>query len=197
MNAIEILQAAGEYEPELIEKTAKALYVLENTDPEGAEDLKNEIDAILTFTQEKSAAAASPGMKAFGAAVAGTLASGFAAAVATDLYDAARRGLTKSRNFKAIMAANPELQKYDKTQVRRAYDAVHRYAPEFTSDPMMGGSLLVNLSQQMPGSEHNLLSQVIRTRKELQESTHKQYSPGNTSFMLADKMMSASSPRKP
>jgi hypothetical protein len=106
--------------------------------------------------------------------------------MATDLYDTAKRGLNKGRNFRHIMLANPELKKTDKERLHNAYDALHRYAPEFTADPMVGGSLLKSVID-LPGNEHTVIKDLINARKNLLDSKRSQYQPGKTEIELPDK----------
>lgn len=173
-----LLQAANAARPDLISKTASAMALLGKVSPGHAEDLYEEVGAILSHTQEKVAAA---DWGRFGMGVAGTLAAGLSASIATDLYDAAKRGLTKGTNFKRIMSANPELHakfKANPTEMRRAFDSVHRYAPEFTADPLVGGNLL-NAAFDAPEAALGAIKDIIGARKSLQEAKAKQYSPGH------------------
>ena len=55
MTSEELLAAAYQANPEFIEKTANALLVLEQWEPEFAAELAADINAITTITMEKSA----------------------------------------------------------------------------------------------------------------------------------------------
>lgn len=181
MNAQELFEAAAEVRPDLMEKTAAIISALEG---EGLDvfsaGVLADIEGLTDHTMVK--VAASP-TAVWGAAVGGTLLSGLAASMATDLYDAAKRGLTKGRNFREIMKVNPELKGYDKTRLQNSYDALHRYAPEFTADPMLGGTLLKAVAE-VPGNEHVIIKDLLSSRKNLQEAKHTQYRPGNVGIEL-------------
>lgn len=173
----ELLQAAAEERPDLLEKVAKTLYVLENTDPEEASVLTEKIAAITGVAKEKIAGEFVDKALVGGA---GMLLAGLGAAVATDLYDAAKHGLTKTRNFRRIVETTPELQQYDQGRVKSVYNALHKFAPEFTADPVLGGAVVANLAASPVGAEHTLLLQMVRARKELQEAKHKQIDFGKS-----------------
>lgn len=176
MNVSEVMSAAYEADPVKMEKVAKALFVVEHIDAGLAREMADELAFIADYTVEKTAAlnlapAADVGKKVMvgAATMAG---AGLLAAVATDLYDAAKRGLTKGQNFKRIMDANPQF-KGQKAQALAAFNAVHRYAPELTADPLVGGSLM-NAIIQMPDGAYNTIKDVAGIRKNLQDSKHRQ-----------------------
>jgi hypothetical protein len=98
--------------------------------------------------------------------------------MATDLYDAAKRGLTKGKNYRAIMQSNPELKGLDKARLTNTYNTIHMYAPEFTADPIMGGSLLKSVYDAGPGMDHVMVRELIGSRKNLQDTKHNQFRMG-------------------
>jgi hypothetical protein len=190
MNRKEILQAAQAACPEMMAKTAHALALLEKLDPSFVPEVLVDFDHITKFTHEKLASGPgqASGMKGLGLAVGGALAAGLATAVAGDLYEAARRGLTKGTNFKRIMAANPDLKNYDKARVRASFDTLHRYGPEFTADPLMGGSLLKAVAG-LEGNEHTLIKDVIKARKEFYDAKKNRFSAGHATILSDPKEM--------
>lgn len=185
MNRKDILQAAQASCPELMAKTAHALALLEKVDSSFVPEVLADFDTITKFTNEKLASVGpgqASGLRGFGLAVGGAIAAGLATAVAGDLYDAARKGLTKGTNFKRIMAANPDLKNYDKARVRQSFDTLHRYGPEFTADPLMGGSLLKAVAG-LEGNEHTLIKDVIKARKEFYDAKKSRFSAGHASIL--------------
>jgi hypothetical protein len=186
MQPAEILEVAKQVRPDLVTKTASAIALLERMSPAHAEDLVQEVSAILTHTHEKTAAA---DYGAFGLGVAGTLTAGLGTAVASDLYDAAKRGLTKGRNFKNILeGATPELRahyKEDPKKVKRIFDTIHRYAPEFTADPFYGAGL-VQIGVESPESLIGTMKDILGARKSLREAKAKQYSAGHVHLERID-----------
>jgi len=199
MTSEELLAAAYQANPEYIEKTANALFVLEQWEPEFAAELAADINAITTITMEKSAmdwkavgntAMGMGGKAALG--LGGAIGIGLAGAVAGDLYDAARRGLTKGSNLRRILEANPELKKGDKKVLMSSFSTLHRYAPEFTADPMLGGQLL-NRMIELPQDQVNLVKDLLTSRKTLGEAKRNQFSLGKPEFKssLADRTQEA------
>lgn len=193
MNQKEILQAAQDAQPELVKKAADHLEKLEKLDPVIAQEVASDFNDITAYASkrvapkvEKVAAKQGAGMSGFGLALGGSLLAGLGTAVATDLYDAARRGLTKGVNFRRIMEANPDLKSYDSKRLRESFNTLHRYGSDLTADPLMGGSLLKALAG-LEGNEHTLIRDVIKTRKEFLEAKAKRFSPGHVSILNDDK----------
>ena len=175
MNQKELLESAQTHCPELMQKTATLLAATEKLDEDISKEVLQDFHTITNFTSEKLASTGDY-VKGMTTAMIGTAAAGLATAVATDLYDAASRGFTKARNFKRIMEANPDLKNYDKTMVRRSFDALHTYGPEFTADPLMGGSYLKVLAGG-GGNEHQILKDLVSNRKNYIEAKAKNFSP--------------------
>jgi hypothetical protein len=105
----------------------------------------------------------------FGNAMAGIGASvgaGIAYSLAGDLYDAARRGITKSRNYKNMMQDNPDLENLPAKNVQQAFSALHRFNPEFASDPTVAGSF-VRRQATLEEFDPQMLTQLVGARKNL------------------------------
>ena len=178
MDHVEILNAANEARPDLVEKTAQALSILDKLAPEFVPEVISDFNEITGVTQEKIASAGSANMKGFALGAAGLAVSGLGAAVASDLYDAAKRGLSKGSNFRRIIAANPDLLEKNQNQdVVKAFNTLHRFAPEFTSDPNLGGQLLSAMTQ-IPENQVGIIKDMITARKNLRDTKTKQFGPG-------------------
>lgn len=181
-----ILDAAFESEPELMHKVAESLQEIEQTAPEFMDDVFQEFELISAMTLEKCATVP-PSIRdraiEYGkdtaklVGIAGAAALG--TSIAAELFDISKRGLTKARNFKRIMKYAPGLKNEisDPARIKPAYDALHRYAPDFTADPMLGASLLKSLANQPPGNEHVLITSLLNSRKTLGEIKNNQYKP--------------------
>ena len=106
------------------------------------------------------------------AAVGGAVAAGIAYALAGDMYDAAKRGITKSRNYKNMMDANPELRKRPAKDVQKAFSVLQKLNPEFAGEPTIAGAWVGK--QSLFGDEGfadvNQLKGLIDSRKGLTES---------------------------
>lgn len=76
--------------------------------------------------------------------IASTIGGGVALSLAGDLYDAARRGLTKSRHWSAMLDANPDLADRAKEDpnVQVMFNTLHRFNPEFSGDPHVAASFV-------------------------------------------------------
>ena len=177
MTPADLLDAAYKANPDFVVKTANALFILEQWEqPEFAAELKADINTITNVTMQKTASLGETAMKAVlgaGAAVG----VGVAGAMAGDLYDAAKRGLTKGSNLKRILLNNPELQRGDRKALIRSFNTLHLYAPDFTADPMLGGQIL-NRMIELPNDQLNLVKDLLSSRKTLVDSKKSQFSLG-------------------
>lgn len=184
MNLKDVLTLAHKARPDLIEKTAA---IMSELDAESEAGVIGEFHVIADVLNEKTAATAD--FKGLGLAIAGSAAAGLGGALASDLYDAARRGLTKDRNFKRIMEMNPGLKNQvdDPKRLRTAFDTLHRYAPDFTSDPSLGGSVLKSMVNLPEGSEANFISSLISSRSTLVNTRRSQFrSDGAGNALVGD-----------
>lgn len=173
------LDLAEQAAPEMVEKTAEAVALLGRVAPEFVPEVLSDFQKVASVANTKvKVAGAVDTAKAVAIGAGGALAASLGAAIASDLYDAAKRGLTKGVNFKRIMDANPNLKHdvEDPKRLKPAFDALHRYAPDFTSDPMVGGALLKSLANMPAGNEHNIITNLISARKNLVETKNKQFS---------------------
>lgn len=179
MDRTEFLTAVNDAHPELMSKTAQMVAALEKISPEFVPDVTADFNTIFSVLDEKTAAISPDtmgGLQRFGLGVAGTVAGGLLGAVATDLYDAAKRGLTKGRNFNRIMEANPNLKReVDPKSLRMAYNTLHRYAPDFTADPLVGGALLKQVSE-LPQMSHKTIVELIGARKDINDAKGRHFS---------------------
>lgn len=175
MNTAQTLAAAHDARPDLLEKVATAVALLGVIDTDYEQELVQEIRQIVEYATEKTAAA---DFNQFGMALGGTLLAGLGASMATDLYDAAKRGLTKGRNFQRVMEANPELKQFDKKVLKSSFDTLHRYTPEFTADPILGGALMGAIVAS-PANAVSIVKDFTNARKNLIDAKHRQYSPSN------------------
>jgi hypothetical protein len=187
MTREEILHSAGQAAPVLMQKAASILAQLELVDPLRAERLATEMGEVVDYTVEKVATTGYGPLAQWGTALGTSIVGGVALSMAGDLYDAAKRGLTETKNFNAIMKANPELKAVDKKRLRASFDALHRYAPELTSDPLVGGSLLKSVAE-VPGNEAVVIKDIISSRKNLVDAKFKQFRMNAPMLELPSKM---------
>lgn len=71
-----------------------------------------------------------------GASVVGT-------ALVNDMYDVAKKALTKKRNFEGMLNANPDLNDYPADKVKAYFTTLHeKGGPEISGDPHMAGEFV-------------------------------------------------------
>jgi hypothetical protein len=175
MTREDLIRGAGETAPELMQKTASILSALERLAPDRAEEVAAEMAAITDYTYEKVAVGP---MGVWMAAAGSAAVSGVFNSMAGDLYDAAKKGLTRQRNFNTIMKANPDLKVHPKDRLQASFNAMHTYAPELTADPLVGGSLLKNMVEGPMGNEAMVIKDMIQSRKNIMDAKDKQFRPG-------------------
>lgn len=184
------LDLANSSEPALMQKTAMAIKLTEKLASEFVPDILKDFETISEVTLEKVAASpvsatsaimASPtGKGAIGvaAAIGAGIAASLGTAIASDLYDAARKGLTSARNYKRIMDFDPSLKEVpasgNKT-LKNTFTMIHRYAPDFTSDPVLGSSLLRSMISVPVGNEFQALEKLIGSRGNLINARKNQF----------------------
>jgi hypothetical protein len=169
MTTEEILKVVAEEQPEMMAKIAEILHATSTLFPALVPEVMQDFDTICSVVNEKTAASGTPNFRAFAIGAGGAAAGGLLSAITTDLYDAAKRGLTKGRNFSRIMEFNPNLKReVDKKQLSAAYNALHRFAPDFTADPMVGGALLKQVAE-LPQMSHKTIFELIGAEKNLND----------------------------
>lgn len=101
---------------------------------------------------------------------AGAMAAGVALNLGGDLYEAAKRGLTKGRHYKKMLEANPDLRGKAKTPfVRRHFNTLHRFNPEYAGDPNVAGSY-VRQNMEMATDDLNGIHALVKARRDVQSA---------------------------
>lgn len=147
MRTADILQLAHDADPEIMKEAALNLALLERVAPQFVPEVVEEFQKISQRVSEKTKEAgflSGVGKNAIGVA-AGTVAAGIGLAIATDLYNSARKGLTKGRNYRRMMESNPELKELeqrDKKRFNTMFGVLHRNAPDLAADPFFSGAFM-------------------------------------------------------
>lgn len=192
MTTQELFQAAEKEAPETMKKVAASLFLIEQLAPEFLPNVMENFEKIAARVEvlEKKAASSSRLAQAFESlksnagratkqgllAAGGAVAAGLGMAVATDLYRAARQGLTATRNWKRMLEVAPELNEFDKAKVRQSFESVQHLAPDIAADPMAASSITYRLTHA-PLSDHDrILRDTIDMQKNRVQSV---YSPFN------------------
>lgn len=168
-----IPQVAPEYHALLV-KTAAAI----DDDPYRAEIL-GEMDAIVKKAEAKLYLTKTAGPKVMrnwkeiakgtGAAFGVMTAGGIAMALAGDLYESAKRGLTRGRDYKNMLKANPDLARASNAVKAKAhFSTLHRFNPEFAKDPNIAGTFVRN-AIDVPGSELASAKDLVKARADMQK----------------------------
>lgn len=110
------------------------------------------------------------GAAGLGMGIATTALGGIGLALAGDMYDAARRGITKTRDYKRMMAANPDLKDKPAAEIQTIFSTLHRLNPDFAGDAYVAGSFVRDHSEMASGVRLEGLKQLVDARKGLTES---------------------------
>lgn len=115
------------------------------------------------------------GAATLGGAVGAAAAGGIALALAGDMYEAAKRGITKGRDYKSMMQANPALKNMSAKEVQKAFSVLHRFNPEFASDPTVAGAWVgrqVQVTSMNPDmyADANTLKGLVDSRKNIADT---------------------------
>jgi hypothetical protein len=187
MTPQELLKMAADESPEVMKELVSTLKELEATAPEFMDDFSSDASAIFGRVNEKTKEAGAVVEKffskdnvgKFGKSVATAAAAatvlGIGTAIGTDLYNAARRGLTSGRNWKRMIEANPELKEQSITDARRAFKTVQKYAPDIASDPMSSGSLVYRMMHAAPGDHDKMLRDTITLQKDYMNTRYEPF----------------------
>lgn len=181
MDGTQLMQKVAEVAPE------KYDFIMRTREEVSESPFRDEILGDFDGIIKQAAFAAGTAMKSFGKSVGGgalsvgkgvalTAMSGIGLALAGDAYDAIRRGITKTRNYKGMLASNPDLKDKPAHQVQAIFSTLHRFNPDFASDPVVSGSFVrqhVELAQGEEGSGAvglDALKSLVDARKGLTES---------------------------
>lgn len=107
-----------------------------------------------------------------GGAVGAAVVGGIAMALAGDMYDAAKRGITKTRNYQNMMVANPDLKQLPAKNVQNAFSVLHRFNPDFASDPTVAGAWVkrqASFGEDTLG-DTNALKTLVDARKNINDA---------------------------
>lgn len=172
MKPAELMQKVAEVAPEKYAffKTAAA----EISKGPFADEVKEELEGIMKNAQSSIGGMLGGAGRFIGGvgAAAGTAAlGGIAMALAGDAYGAAKRGLTKSRNYSSMLDANPDLHEFPSDRVQRAFSTLHRLNPEFSGDPTVAGSFVRSQAQhELAQWNPNEMKSLVDSHRTLQDT---------------------------
>lgn len=175
MNSTQLMEKVAEVSPEKYDFLVKTAAEVRES------PFRDEIVGELGGVLEKAAmdwgrmgAAAGNGAMSLGKGLAVTALGGIGMALAGDMYDATRRGITKTRNYKRMMASNPDLKEKPAVAVQAIFSTLHRFNPDFSADPIVSGSFVrnhVEMAGEGPGAVGlDSLKSLVDSRKGLNES---------------------------
>jgi len=67
-------------------------------------------------------------------------------------FDAIKNRLTKQRNYKSMLEANPTLGREDASKVQMLYNSLHSMSPAMAKDPLIAGSFVRSSLELSPES---------------------------------------------
>ena len=175
----QMVKLAADAAPILMEKTALALQLLERIAPEFVPDVVADFQKISSVADRKTKEAAInvEGVKGGVGRLADNLAmgvvGGIGIAVASDLYNAARKGLTAGRNWKRMIEANPELRERSVEEVRTHFNTLQKTAPALASNPQAAGAAVQQLLDIPSNRYHQILTELAEDQKKIVDAQYK------------------------
>lgn len=126
----------------------------------------------LAFQMPGWASQAGKAISMGAAGVGGAVAAGIAYSLAGDMYEAAKRGITKSRDYRNMLDNNPDLKQMPAKNVQKAFSVLHKLNPEFAAEPTIAGAWVKRQATYGEDSfgDANQLKQLIDSRKGLAET---------------------------
>lgn len=177
MTTQELLKLAASESPDLVAATAAIMRELESA-PDFLADVLADFKTVTEKVETKTKAASVKGwLGEVGNQAAKTIATtavvGLGLAAATDLYNAAKRGLSNKANWQRMMDANPHLKEHPVEDVRRAFKTVQRFAPDIAADPMVAGSLTYRMAHAPIGDHDKILRDALQLQKDRADAHEK------------------------
>jgi hypothetical protein len=180
MTTHDMVKLAYDEAPDVMERTAFMLRLLERIEPEFVADVSSDFQKIAERALQKTKtaaigeAAASFG-KSVGKTLAGVVAVGLGTAIATDLYNSARRNLTSGRNWKRMIESNPALKENELGRVRTHFNALQRHAPDVAADPLAAGAAVDRLMHLPEQRYDQSLKEIMDLQKTKTDTMYKPF----------------------
>jgi len=114
-----------------------------------AQGMEKEAAGTRALGSMASLLGAKPGEIAMGAAAlgAGAVIAGTIAQAGDDIYEAAKKAITRARGFNRMLKENPELGEMDRKKVHATFRTLHNFNPEMAADPYVSGSWVKSLAE--------------------------------------------------
>jgi hypothetical protein len=141
------LASKGHLTPEQIERIGKNVHEFIKAAEANPSLMKEAVEKLAFGWPEMKATAGKIGPPLL-TGMALTTAMGVGSGIAHDLYGEIKHGLTKARHYKNMMDKNPQLKNYPAQTVHDAFSTLHKFNPEYASDPMVAGTFVRNAAER-------------------------------------------------
>jgi len=159
---VEKLAAAGYLDGDSVERVGKTVHEfmkLAQEDPEFHKEVLVKLSSSWLAPAQSAMGALAVGM---GVSLAGKAAG--------DVYGAIKSSITKARDYKGMLDANPDLGgKRDAKQVQKAFNTLHKFNPGYASDSSVAGQW-VRDSMEMERVDLNQVNALTMAHKNIQQS---------------------------
>lgn len=154
---------------------AKYSFIMKTASEVRQSPFRNEIiedlDALIKRANQSFMSRVGGAIGPAAAGIGATVATGIAYNLAGDMFDSVKRGITKSRGYKAMLRENPDLAEHPAKDVQKIYSTLHRFNPDFAMDPMVAGSF-VRRQAALGEFDTKMLTEAISARKNLDGITN-------------------------
>lgn len=112
-------------------------------------------------------------------------------------FNAIRNRMTKQRDYKNMLAANPHLRKEDASKVQMLYNSLRSMSPSMSKDPLIAGSFVRSSLDLSPESGPAVPPATAQMLAKTQESLSKAKSKGPTQHLPGMPPISLAPPERP
>jgi hypothetical protein len=146
-------------------------YIQETQDEVRKSPFRDEIVGRIDGILKTAGFGEMAGKAALGAGLA--VGAGIAHSLAGDIYDSLKRGITKGRNYQAMMSANRDLGEHPAEKVHQVFGTLHTFNPEFAGDPHVAGSFVrqqLTLAGEHGQVDLHSLTNLVAARKNITDT---------------------------
>ena len=179
MNLLEKLASEGKLTPEQVERIGRNVAEFKKAaeeDPKFRAEAKEKLAGFFDHINWKATAGTM-------AAAAGIQAG---SNVINDVYQNVKGSVAKARNYKDMINANPELSRMNSREVQRHFSTLHKFNPDYASDPNVAGQYIQD-SIQMERTPLEQVNALVKSRSDMAKARQSEQQGGmfDTSAMPA------------
>jgi hypothetical protein len=166
---VEKLAEAGELTDEQVEKINQ-----------NVAEMVNAAEADPEFREKLAQGVFSGTMKYLGEKVLPIALAGGALSAGAYGYERLRESMEQKRldeaktvNYQNMLKSSPNLKSYDSGIVQQAFNTLHRFNPEYASDPLVASNFVARAAEDAMG-DLNVVNSVVQARKNMADTRRRE-----------------------